>query len=210
MAPVVTPGEPREGNKPQPLGNFGLIFIFTTFTLCLLYLLWRRASALRAVVSHQLQTWTTTEGQIRLSEDDGPSATEFLVDADDEDAGIVDDGVILGQDEEWLRTEGNKGTFALPSVQAGSSVVKRTSPLYFIPHFCHGLPLFYILEDGESILSISTRCRLVLLYRLSTFFFNIMPCCLDSIQILARFYLDLWFYSRLVDGPPPCGEVYWN
>ncbi|KIK43655.1 hypothetical protein CY34DRAFT_58353, partial [Suillus luteus UH-Slu-Lm8-n1] len=76
--------EPREGNKPQPLGNFGLIFMFTTFTLCLLYLLWRRASALRAVVSHQLQTWSRTEGQIRLSEDDGPSATEFLTEADDE------------------------------------------------------------------------------------------------------------------------------
>ncbi|OAX40981.1 hypothetical protein K503DRAFT_671875, partial [Rhizopogon vinicolor AM-OR11-026] len=81
---------PREGNKPQPLGNFGLIFIFTTSTLCLLYLLWRRASALRAVVSHQLKTWTRTEGQIRLSEDDGPSAAEFLADEDDEDDGTVD------------------------------------------------------------------------------------------------------------------------
>ncbi|KAG1859646.1 hypothetical protein F4604DRAFT_1535252, partial [Suillus subluteus] len=85
---------PHDGNKPQPLGNFGLIFIFTTSTLCLLYLLWRRASALRAVVSHQLQTWTRTEGQIRLSEDDGPSAVEFLTDADDEDVETLDDGMI--------------------------------------------------------------------------------------------------------------------
>lgn len=52
-ADLVLQTEPGEGNKPQPLGNFGLIFIFTTSTLCLLYLLWRRASALRAVVSHQ-------------------------------------------------------------------------------------------------------------------------------------------------------------
>ncbi|KAG2351941.1 hypothetical protein BDR07DRAFT_966668 [Suillus spraguei] len=118
MAPsIVAPGEPREGNKPQPLGNFGLIFIFTTSTLCLLYLLWRRASALRTVVSHQLQTWTRTEGQIRLSEDDGPSATEFLTDADDEDVGIVDDGIILDQDEERLR---NEESIALPSVRPES------------------------------------------------------------------------------------------
>ncbi|KAG2757749.1 hypothetical protein P692DRAFT_20824566 [Suillus brevipes Sb2] len=113
---MVAPGEPREGNKPQPLGNFGLIFMFTTFTLGLLYLLWRRASALRAVVSHQLQTWSRTEGQIRLSEDDGPSATEFLTEADDEDVGIVDDGVILGQDGERLRNE----FVVVPSVTPGS------------------------------------------------------------------------------------------
>ncbi|KAG1829348.1 hypothetical protein EV424DRAFT_448808 [Suillus variegatus] len=136
MAPsivLVAPGEPREGNKPQPLGNFVLIFLFTTSTLCLLYLLWRRASTLRAVVSHQcdhsvefvlqnldlhkhrLQTWTRPEGQIRLSEDDGPSATEFLTDGDDEDVGIVD-GVILDQDEERPRNE----VITLPSIRPGS------------------------------------------------------------------------------------------
>ncbi|KAG2143991.1 hypothetical protein BD769DRAFT_1420902 [Suillus cothurnatus] len=122
MAPsivgFVAPGEPHEGNKPQPLGNFGLIFILTTCMLCLLYLLWRRASALRTVVSHQLQTWTRTEGQIRLSEDDGPSATEFLTDADDEDdIGIADDGIILSQDEERL---GNEGLVNLPPVRPDS------------------------------------------------------------------------------------------
>ncbi|KAG1816683.1 uncharacterized protein BJ212DRAFT_167206 [Suillus subaureus] len=117
VAPGGQPHKPHEGNKPQPLGNFGLIFIFTTCTLCLLYLFWRRASALRAVVSHQLQTWTRTEGQIRLSEDDGPSATEFLTDADDEDVGIIDDGMILGQDEERLR---NEGSVTLPFVRPDS------------------------------------------------------------------------------------------
>ncbi|KIM61861.1 hypothetical protein SCLCIDRAFT_88690, partial [Scleroderma citrinum Foug A] len=78
------PAEPREGNKPEPIGNFPLVVLFTVCTSCLLYVLWRRASSLRTVVSHQLKTWTTQEGRIRLSEDDGPAATEFLSDADDE------------------------------------------------------------------------------------------------------------------------------
>lgn len=65
---------------------------------------------------HRLQTWSRTEGQIRLSEDDGPSATEFLTEADDEDVGIVDDGVILGQDGERLRNE----FVVVPSVTPGS------------------------------------------------------------------------------------------
>ena len=59
-----------------------------------------------------MKTWTKTEGQIRLSEDDGPSAAEFLADGDDEDSGTVDDGVILSQEEERLRTGGIKGTVA--------------------------------------------------------------------------------------------------
>jgi hypothetical protein len=67
---------------------------------------------------HRLQTWTRTEGQIRLSEDDGPSATEFLTDADDEDdIGIADDGIILSQDEERL---GNEGLVNLPPVRPDS------------------------------------------------------------------------------------------
>ncbi|KAG9310955.1 hypothetical protein JVU11DRAFT_8830 [Chiua virens] len=85
MPPV---GEPRQGKKPEPLGNVSLLIFTTTCTLVLLYLLWRRASSLRAVVSHQLKTWTRQEGQIRLSEDDGPAATEFL--ADDEVSGATD------------------------------------------------------------------------------------------------------------------------
>ncbi|KIJ64386.1 hypothetical protein HYDPIDRAFT_112394 [Hydnomerulius pinastri MD-312] len=100
MPPVGTPGEPREGNKPEPLGSVVFVILFTTSTLCLLYLLWRRASSLRAVVSHQLKTWTAQEGRIRLSEDDGPPATEFLVDADDEVPGRIhqDDRSIQGAD----------------------------------------------------------------------------------------------------------------
>ncbi|KAJ6578789.1 hypothetical protein DFH09DRAFT_1448972 [Mycena vulgaris] len=96
MAPT---GEPKESPKPQPMGgNMPMIFLFTTCTLCLLFILWRRASALRSVISHQLKTIThsQTGGAIRLSEDDGPPAREFLEDDYDEDhEGLdMDDGDI--------------------------------------------------------------------------------------------------------------------
>ncbi|KAF9221733.1 hypothetical protein BS17DRAFT_784579 [Gyrodon lividus] len=102
MPPVGTPGEPREGNKPEPVGNIALVVVSTTCTLCLLYFLWRRASRLRAVVSHQLKTWTTQEGQIRLSEDDGPPATEFL--ADDDVPGRIDQDDLSTQAKSTRRT----------------------------------------------------------------------------------------------------------
>jgi hypothetical protein len=38
-----------------------------------------------AFVAYRLKTWTRTEGQIRLSEDDGPPVREFLEDDYDED-----------------------------------------------------------------------------------------------------------------------------
>jgi hypothetical protein len=56
-----------------------------TCTLCALFILWRRANSLRGLVSHQLKTWTRSEGRIRLSEDDGPPAAEFLGNGDDDD-----------------------------------------------------------------------------------------------------------------------------
>ncbi|KAJ3506592.1 hypothetical protein NLJ89_g6787 [Agrocybe chaxingu] len=62
-----------------------LIFLVTTCTLCGLFLIWRRADTLRRVVSHQLKSFTRTEGRIRLSVDDGPPANEFLSDDYDED-----------------------------------------------------------------------------------------------------------------------------
>ncbi|KAJ7699297.1 hypothetical protein B0H17DRAFT_1049378 [Mycena rosella] len=82
------PGEPKESPKPQPMGgNMPMIFLITTCTLCFLFILWRRASALRSVISHQLKTITNSnpEGAIRLSEDDGPPAREFLEDDYDDD-----------------------------------------------------------------------------------------------------------------------------
>ena len=44
--------EPKELPKPRPIGNMLLIFLFTACTLCALFILWRRADALRRVVSH--------------------------------------------------------------------------------------------------------------------------------------------------------------
>ncbi|KDQ23906.1 hypothetical protein PLEOSDRAFT_1016441, partial [Pleurotus ostreatus PC15] len=84
--------EPGEGHKPQPLGgNMPMIFLFTTCTLCALFLLWRRAETLRNIVSQALQcTWSNSEGNIRLSEDDGPSSREFLDNDDDDDAPVLD------------------------------------------------------------------------------------------------------------------------
>jgi len=83
MSPL--PGEPKESPKPQPIGNMPMIFLWTTCTLCAIFLLWRRTDALRRVVSHRLKTFTRTEGTIRLSEDDGPPSNEFLGDDFDED-----------------------------------------------------------------------------------------------------------------------------
>ncbi|KAJ6463554.1 hypothetical protein C8R45DRAFT_841307, partial [Mycena sanguinolenta] len=86
--------EPKESPKPQPMGgNMPMIFLLTTCTLCLLFILWRRASVLRSVISHQLKTINDArrgEGAIRLSEDDGPPAREFLEDDYDDDNEGVD------------------------------------------------------------------------------------------------------------------------
>jgi len=79
------PGEPKESPKPQPIGSMLMIVLLTTCTLCLLFLLWRRADSLRRAVSHQLKTLTSSEGRIRLSEDNGPPANEFLADDYDDD-----------------------------------------------------------------------------------------------------------------------------
>ncbi|KJA24912.1 hypothetical protein HYPSUDRAFT_38294 [Hypholoma sublateritium FD-334 SS-4] len=82
MAPS---GEPKESQRPEPIGNAPFIILFTTCALCLIFILWRRADALRRVVSHRLKTFRQSEGQIRLSQDDGPPANEFLADDYDDD-----------------------------------------------------------------------------------------------------------------------------
>ncbi|KAK0237296.1 hypothetical protein EDD85DRAFT_770616, partial [Armillaria nabsnona] len=77
--------EPKASPKPQPIGNVPMILLLTTCVTCVVFLLWRRANQLKTVISHQLKTWRQTEGQIRLSTDDGPAATEFLEDDYDDD-----------------------------------------------------------------------------------------------------------------------------
>jgi len=95
MAPT-QPGEPKQGEKPQPIGSFLFITLFLVCGLCIVYILWRRASSLKTVVSHQLKTWTGQEGRIRLSIDDGPPAREFLDDNDDDAHGAED----VGEDDD--------------------------------------------------------------------------------------------------------------
>ncbi|KAI0742888.1 hypothetical protein C8Q80DRAFT_938867 [Daedaleopsis nitida] len=95
--------EPRPSTTPEPLGSFPLIFLFTTCTLCAVFLLLRRASELRTVVAHQLTTWNAPEGRIRLSTDDGPSSREFLDDDYDEDNARVGDNELLAVTAERLR-----------------------------------------------------------------------------------------------------------
>ncbi|KAH8988363.1 hypothetical protein EDB92DRAFT_1032914 [Lactarius akahatsu] len=75
--------EARPAPKPQPIGSFPFLFLCTTATACLLFVIWRRSEMLRTVVAHQLKTWTRQEGAVRLSEDDGPPAHSFLEEDDD-------------------------------------------------------------------------------------------------------------------------------
>ncbi|KAH9060671.1 hypothetical protein EDB87DRAFT_1683367 [Lactarius vividus] len=84
MAPSLPPGEARPAPKPQPIGSFPFLFLCTTATACLLFVIWRRSEMLRTVVAHQLKTWTRQEGAVRLSEDDGPPAHSFLEEDDDD------------------------------------------------------------------------------------------------------------------------------
>ncbi|KAG7087752.1 hypothetical protein E1B28_013693 [Marasmius oreades] len=82
---VIPPGEPKESQKPQPPGSMALVALVTACTVCGLFILWRRADAVRAVVSHRLKTLRRPEGRIRLSEDDGLPAHEPIHDDADED-----------------------------------------------------------------------------------------------------------------------------
>ncbi|KAL4254686.1 hypothetical protein ABKN59_004427 [Abortiporus biennis] len=102
MAPV---GEPKESPKPQPIGNGPFIVLFTICALCAIFLLWRRASALRSVVGHQLKRITGQEGTIRLSLDDGPSSHEFLSDDFDEDNEHLDNEPLARAWKPWTHLQ---------------------------------------------------------------------------------------------------------
>ncbi|KAF9458692.1 hypothetical protein BDZ94DRAFT_1270014 [Collybia nuda] len=127
MAPL-PPGAPRESPKPQPIGNMPMIILFTTCMLCVLFILWRRADTLRKVVSHQLKTLTRPEGRIRLSEDDGPPAREFLEDDYDEDHQGLDSaesGISAGRVNEAMGRA--HGSSELTDVQGESTQSVRAN-----------------------------------------------------------------------------------
>ncbi|KAI0758925.1 hypothetical protein C8Q74DRAFT_273017 [Fomes fomentarius] len=123
MAVLQAAAEPRPTTKPEPLGSFPLIFLFTTCTLCAVFLLLRRASAIRTVVAHQLTTWSAGEGRIRLSTDDGPSAREFLDDDYDEDNARLGDDEPLAVTAERLRN-------AAPPREVGADSVPEPTLLF--------------------------------------------------------------------------------
>ncbi|TEB33792.1 hypothetical protein FA13DRAFT_112338 [Coprinellus micaceus] len=100
MAP---PGEPRTAPKPEPIGSMAFVSLATICVLCGLFILWRRTDKLRKAVAQRLnlKSLSGSEGRIRLSEDEGPSAAEFLGDGDDDD----DDNLHLSHSDTDTLTE---------------------------------------------------------------------------------------------------------
>jgi len=45
--------EARPSPKPQPIGSFPFLLLFTTATVCVLFIIWRRSERVRTVVVHQ-------------------------------------------------------------------------------------------------------------------------------------------------------------
>ncbi|KIY44897.1 hypothetical protein FISHEDRAFT_26758, partial [Fistulina hepatica ATCC 64428] len=77
---------PSKSHKPRPIGSVPFMAMLTICGICILFILWRRADSLRRIVSHQLKTFSrSAEGQIRLSNDDGPTVEEFLADDSDDE-----------------------------------------------------------------------------------------------------------------------------
>ncbi|KAH9957525.1 hypothetical protein BC827DRAFT_654897 [Russula dissimulans] len=111
MAPSLPPGEARPAPKPQPIGSFPFLIIFTTATACILFIIWRRSEMLRTVVAHQLKTWTRQEGAVRLSEDDGPPAHSFLGDDEDQEEVFEDN------DDELYNLGGRENSRHVPPVE---------------------------------------------------------------------------------------------
>ncbi|KAJ3528401.1 hypothetical protein NMY22_g9428 [Coprinellus aureogranulatus] len=118
MAP---PGEPKTAPKPEPIGNVPLVSLATICVLCGLFILWRRTDKLRKAVAQRLnlKTISGSEGRIRLSEDDGPSAAEFLEDDYDED----NPHLSLNSDTDTLSEQMKRATRAWgePNIAALSS-----------------------------------------------------------------------------------------
>jgi hypothetical protein len=107
MAPIP---EPSPGKKPQPIGGSFITLPITIAVLCFLFIFYRRASAIKRVVSVKLKS-LRRQGAVRLSEDDGPSTHEFLDDdyIYDEDVERVEDPaerMRLDASPSVVRTEG--------------------------------------------------------------------------------------------------------
>ncbi|KAF8588039.1 hypothetical protein K439DRAFT_1406752 [Ramaria rubella] len=73
---------PRPGERPDTTRSQILVIVLTVIVMGVLFLIWRRASALKSVVQHRLRTFTFTDGAIRLPQEDGPPAEIFNEDED--------------------------------------------------------------------------------------------------------------------------------
>ncbi|KAH9920826.1 uncharacterized protein BXZ73DRAFT_91859 [Epithele typhae] len=126
--PVFPSADPRPVTKEEPLGSWPLILLFTTCTSCVLFLLYRRASQIRTVVSHQyVFLFNHDTGRIRLSVDDGPSAREFLdddYDDDNERLADTDPGLAAAAAAQRAR---NAGPAALPAAPETDTEVLFTA-----------------------------------------------------------------------------------
>ncbi|KLO18651.1 hypothetical protein SCHPADRAFT_899446 [Schizopora paradoxa] len=113
MAPS---GEPKDSPKPQPIGAsaFPLVSLFTVCTLCVLFILWRRADSLRTVVAHQLKTWVNGEGRVRLSEDDGPPSHSFIGGGESDDEEDADDEPLAARAERLRGDSSRESSLSSP------------------------------------------------------------------------------------------------
>ncbi|KAG8980237.1 hypothetical protein FRB93_009325 [Tulasnella sp. JGI-2019a] len=90
----LTSADPDPRKSPHPDGGFmGLTLapLLALAVLCLLFILYRRAASIKYIIGTRLNEWTGQEGQVRLSEDNGPSAQSFVVNdqLEDEDDDVV-------------------------------------------------------------------------------------------------------------------------
>ncbi|KAG8952128.1 hypothetical protein FRC04_005128 [Tulasnella sp. 424] len=96
-----TDPDPRKSPHPDdPFAGMWFMPMLALAGVCLLFILYRRAASIKYVVANQLKTWSG-EGQIRLSEDEGPSAQSFVVNDDHE---REDDDVVTPPQPSPLRS----------------------------------------------------------------------------------------------------------
>ncbi len=79
VSPVETCRDTTEYRLADSSVRGSIMHLLTELTLCD-----------RLVCIRSLKTWSNPEGNIRLSEDDGPSSREFLDNDDDDDAPVLD------------------------------------------------------------------------------------------------------------------------
>ncbi|KAL7412148.1 hypothetical protein BDY24DRAFT_393400 [Mrakia frigida] len=66
-----SPDDPRSGSPPQPTEHLILVPVLAIITLCILFILWRRADAMKGAVAYRLKNRTLRgPGTIRLGDEE--------------------------------------------------------------------------------------------------------------------------------------------